>query len=383
MGWWTDFDSAEVGADFERIVGAGFDSVRLFLTWEAFQPAPNTVDTVENVFVENPASGNWSVEITASEVNQDAWLDTPGDDVTFALVVTGASGEAVCGNDVREYGEDCDGLDLGGAVCTDRGCTGGGALSCNIDCTYSTTACLDCPVCGDGSCDLGEDCNDCIADCDSAPDFVCGNGVCETADGETCLTCPEDCNNVQKGKPSKRYCCGDGIAGDHPVDCGDARCNAGGNSCSVLPALAYCCGDAVCEDIEDIGNCAADCTPTVPGEAGDVEFLQVTGFDPASGMLSISYGVPCAATDHTIEFGELSHPNLAAYNWSGQECGLGNTGAYDWSTSGTPDAMFFVVVGNNGGQEGSYGTDHGGLERPEDTVSTSCPMEQNLAYSCE
>jgi endo-1,4-beta-mannosidase len=45
MGWWSDFDPAEVGADFERIGGAGFDSVRLFLTWEDFQPARNTVDT--------------------------------------------------------------------------------------------------------------------------------------------------------------------------------------------------------------------------------------------------------------------------------------------------------------------------------------------------
>jgi endo-1,4-beta-mannosidase len=45
MGWWTDFDAAEVGSDFERIAAAGFDSVRLFLTWEDFQPAPNSVDT--------------------------------------------------------------------------------------------------------------------------------------------------------------------------------------------------------------------------------------------------------------------------------------------------------------------------------------------------
>ncbi len=44
MGWWNDFDPGEVGSDFERIAGAGFDSIRLFLTWEDFQPAPDTVD---------------------------------------------------------------------------------------------------------------------------------------------------------------------------------------------------------------------------------------------------------------------------------------------------------------------------------------------------
>jgi len=46
MGWWAQFDPAEVAADFARIAGSGLDSVRVFLTWEDFQPAPNRVDRV-------------------------------------------------------------------------------------------------------------------------------------------------------------------------------------------------------------------------------------------------------------------------------------------------------------------------------------------------
>lgn len=46
MGWWTQFDRAEVAADFARIAGSGLDSVRVFLTWEDFQPAPDAVDHV-------------------------------------------------------------------------------------------------------------------------------------------------------------------------------------------------------------------------------------------------------------------------------------------------------------------------------------------------
>jgi endo-1,4-beta-mannosidase len=46
MGWWSEFDRAEVAADFARIAGSGLDSVRVFLTWEDFQPAPNQVDRV-------------------------------------------------------------------------------------------------------------------------------------------------------------------------------------------------------------------------------------------------------------------------------------------------------------------------------------------------
>lgn len=44
MRWWSSFDQAEVAADFTRIAAAGLDSVRVFLTWEDFQPVPDRVD---------------------------------------------------------------------------------------------------------------------------------------------------------------------------------------------------------------------------------------------------------------------------------------------------------------------------------------------------
>jgi endo-1,4-beta-mannosidase len=43
MYWWQRFDHDEVEHDFERIRRAGFDSIRIFLLWEDFQPAPNQV----------------------------------------------------------------------------------------------------------------------------------------------------------------------------------------------------------------------------------------------------------------------------------------------------------------------------------------------------
>jgi endo-1,4-beta-mannosidase len=46
MSWWSRFDQAEVAADFARIAAAGLDSVRVFLTWEDFQPAPSEADPV-------------------------------------------------------------------------------------------------------------------------------------------------------------------------------------------------------------------------------------------------------------------------------------------------------------------------------------------------
>jgi hypothetical protein len=248
-------------------------------------------------------------------------------------------------------------------------------------CDEGVDACVTCD--NDGVCEPGEDCFNCANDCISGSRPVCGNGVCEVPDGEDCLSCPQDCNGDQQGQPTTQYCCGDGIVGNNPITCGDARCTADGNTCATQPILAYCCGDADCRDIETLGNCPADCTVTVPGEAGGGALLQVTGYDPATGMLSISFGIPCGASDHTLEYGELTQANLVSYNWSSQECDLGMTGTYDWSTAGTPDAMFFVVVANNSIDEGSYGTDSAGLERPADAAQATCPTPQNLQYSCE
>lgn len=58
----------------------------------------NTVDTVENVFLQNPAAGTWTVRVRASEINQDAYLVTPVADAVFALVVTGATGGGTPGD---------------------------------------------------------------------------------------------------------------------------------------------------------------------------------------------------------------------------------------------------------------------------------------------
>jgi hypothetical protein len=108
--------------------------------------SPNTKDTVENVFISNPAAGSWTVQVTAAEVNQDAYLSTPATDAVFSLVVTGGGGVSqppVCGNNVKESGESCDGNDLGGQSCQSQGFAGG-TLSCNGDCSFNTSGCFLC-----------------------------------------------------------------------------------------------------------------------------------------------------------------------------------------------------------------------------------------------
>ena len=55
--------------------------------WSVPGGEANTVDTVENVFVRNPQAGIWEVRVEAVEINQDAHLASPEDDVAYALVV--------------------------------------------------------------------------------------------------------------------------------------------------------------------------------------------------------------------------------------------------------------------------------------------------------
>jgi hypothetical protein len=44
MAMWERFDAGEIGEDFARIAALGFDSVRFFLRWFDFQPAPDRMN---------------------------------------------------------------------------------------------------------------------------------------------------------------------------------------------------------------------------------------------------------------------------------------------------------------------------------------------------
>ncbi len=57
--------------------------------WTASGGAENTVDTVENVFIQNPAAGTYTVQVIGSDINTDARTETPGVNADFALVATG------------------------------------------------------------------------------------------------------------------------------------------------------------------------------------------------------------------------------------------------------------------------------------------------------
>jgi hypothetical protein len=72
--------------------------------WSAPGGAPDDRDTVENVFVQTPEAGAWTVEVIAFEVNEDGHVETPGLDADFALVISGGRTPSSCPADVDGTG---------------------------------------------------------------------------------------------------------------------------------------------------------------------------------------------------------------------------------------------------------------------------------------
>jgi hypothetical protein len=60
--------------------------------WSASGGSSNTIDTVENVFIENPTAGTWTVQVFGDEIVQDGHVETGAIDADYALIVSGGAG---------------------------------------------------------------------------------------------------------------------------------------------------------------------------------------------------------------------------------------------------------------------------------------------------
>ena len=77
-----------------------------------------------------------------------------------------------CGDSFLDPSEDCDGALLGGNACTDVGFYSG-TLACS-SCSFDNSSCTG--FCGDGTCDDGESCSSCEADCGACSNSGGGGG---------------------------------------------------------------------------------------------------------------------------------------------------------------------------------------------------------------
>ncbi len=119
------------------------------LTTTTADPPPATTSTG----LDGSTTGD---EPTSTTALDSSTTGEPGSTATIDPS-TSSSGGPVCGDDVQEADEACDGLDLAGLDCAALGGGfTGGALACAADCTLDTAGCTSC---GNGVIDAGEACD--------------------------------------------------------------------------------------------------------------------------------------------------------------------------------------------------------------------------------
>ena len=128
---------------------------------------------------------------------------------------------------------------------------------------------------------------------------------------------------------------------------------------------------------------AAANAQTTPGETSGAPLapLLVTERDPATGTMRLSYQTGCDTIDNNIYFGRLE--DLSTLGWSDQVCSIGAGGVYGEFDPG-PGSYFFVVVGHDGFEEGSYGRSRVGALEAERSpfAGNACGETQDLSSTC-
>src|SRR5581483_11039958 len=158
---------------------------------------------------------------------------------------------------VQEINTDCD---YGGAydcaVCVGGCCQDPGYQ----DCSYTG--------CGNGICDPYETCASCIRDCAVQRNCPanCSDGYCDFLDGESCLTCPQDCPDTFICGNAQTTCAPVSTATCYsgpPTTEGIGLCRAGTKTCNLIGTAYGPCVGEVTPETEVCGNGAdEDCNGT-------------------------------------------------------------------------------------------------------------------------
>ena len=127
-------------------------------------------------------------------------------------------------------------------------------------------------------------------------------------------------------------------------------------------------------------------SPSITGAPGESSSpstptpMMRASYNRVTGLIDVTYTPACNSSNHTIYYGDLSQ--LSSYSYSGAACGRGRSGATSFNPGGLNRA-FFLIVGNTGLLEGSYGRRSSGVERPEDTATLGCDLPQDLSAVCQ
>lgn len=271
-----------IDSNYRAVAEGGGDKIRLINTnesgggyfvplntnneWVLFQNAASRLSVQMRTFCgDGVCNKNYDNLISFYDENScNCPIDCPG---TCSIC---GNGSCETGEDSYNCPEDCnwcgDGICVSGTEVMD--CFGPGqSCACTTNCFSweNVTNCpADCKVCGDGICSQGENELNCNDDCG-----WCGDLICNANRGENVYTCSSDCTN-----------CGDGICSgsetnatcpqDCQASCGNFICEIGENPSNCGKDCPGTCGDGICAGTEgnaneNAYNCSQDC-PAVCGD---------------------------------------------------------------------------------------------------------------------
>lgn len=227
----------------DRIVKAWTLTCALVLT----ACASGVADGDNPIYTTTTANTDQSDDLDADEAmdtdGEGPSGDGDGDPSTSSSSSSSSSDDAdpgMCGDGVKQAGEDCDGNDVGGLTCLDFG-HDNGALICADDCTLFTNACS---TCGDGQLAATEACDGTNFGGLTCTDLGYSGGT---------LSCAADCSQVFEGNCQVAPTCGNGVLdGGETCDGG----NLGGQTCV---SLGFDGGTLTCNQASCIFN-TAGCT---------------------------------------------------------------------------------------------------------------------------
>ena len=87
--------------------------------WTVLGGSEDTINSIENVFVQNPIAGDWYVRVLATSIVTDNHVETPAVDADYALVCVGGPGQSAPNGvfaGVETIGVGCDGTSCAEAI---------------------------------------------------------------------------------------------------------------------------------------------------------------------------------------------------------------------------------------------------------------------------